>query len=64
MNEKPNVAADENAGQTRFYLLFDEMAKVDDDANVSPAEIEEIEQITRMVQDVTEDEQPFFMTST
>ena len=64
MTKKASVPSDESQGQTRFYLIFDEMAKAEAEENVLAAEIAEIEQISRMIQDVTDDEQPHFMTST
>jgi hypothetical protein len=51
--------------QTRFYLIFKEFAKVDpmSISDVSLEELDDIEQVRRMVMDVTDD-QPIFMTST
>jgi len=51
--------------QARFYLIFDELAKVDtqDISSVSLEEIDEIEQVRRMVADVS-CEPPRFVTST
>ncbi len=51
--------------QTRFYLIFHELAKTDaaNISDVSLEEIDEIEQVRRMVMDVT-DEWPIFMTTT
>jgi hypothetical protein len=51
--------------QTRYYLVFDELAKanLENASDVSLEEIDEIEQIRRMVVEVDE-EQPIFMTST
>jgi hypothetical protein len=54
-----------NEQQPRFYLIFEEVAK-SDVASLSEAtleEIDEIEQVTRMVMDVA-DEQPISMTTT
>jgi hypothetical protein len=58
---KPDL--DENA---RFYLLFSELGKVDEQPVATEAtsdEINEIEQVMRMVVDVN-DEPPQFVTST
>ncbi|MGA7080505.1 MAG: hypothetical protein WBQ43_10070 [Terriglobales bacterium] len=51
--------------QTRFYLIFDELAKanLESASDASLEEIDEIEQIRRMVVEVDE-EPPIFMTST
>lgn len=52
--------------QTSYYLVFDELAEcapVQPDAIREEEEIDEIEQIRRMVLEV-EDEKPSFMTST
>lgn len=51
--------------QTRFYLIFEAVAKseVGNLLDATPEEIDEIEQVRRMVMDVT-DEQPIFMTTT
>ena len=54
-----------NERQPRFYLIFDALAKSDvaclSDATLD--EIDEIEQVRRMIMDVT-DERPIFMTTT
>jgi hypothetical protein len=54
-----------NEQQTRFYLIFEEVAKSDAGGllDATPEEIDEIEQVRRMVMDVT-DERPIFMTTT
>ncbi|MCU1240976.1 MAG: hypothetical protein JWO71_1702 [Candidatus Acidoferrum typicum] len=61
---KPHVEGlDEKA---RFYVIFSELAKADeqqDCSNVSSDEMNEIEQVMRMVVDVN-DEPPQFVTST
>lgn len=48
--------------ETRFYLIFNELAKAEA-LGVSLEEMDEIEQVRRMVMDVT-NEIPIFMTST
>lgn len=48
---------------TRFYLIFSELAKVCDEQDATSDEINEIEQVVRMVTDVN-DEPPQFVTST
>jgi ribosomal protein L28 len=54
-----------NEETTRFYLIFNELAKAEqlELSNQALREIEEIEEITRMVIDVN-DEPPQFVTST
>jgi hypothetical protein len=50
----------------RFYIIFSELAKADYEkevSNVTSDEIDEIEQVMRMVEDVN-DEPPQFVTST
>jgi len=49
----------------RFYLIFDAVAKSDvgNLSDVTLEEIDEIEQVRRMVMDVG-DERPIFMTTT
>ncbi len=61
--EKPQLENEEQ--ETRFYLIFNELAKADA-ANISDVgldEIDEIERVRRIVMDVA-DEPPIFMTST
>jgi hypothetical protein len=61
--KQPVEGLDETA---RFYVIFNELAKTDveqDVSNVMSDEIEEIEQVMRMVVDVN-DEPPQFVTST
>lgn len=49
---------------TRFYVIFSELAKAEQDASAIPTyEMDEIEQVMRMVVDVN-DEPPQFVTST
>ena len=59
---KPLDTAEE---ESRFYIIFDELAKAEHESagHVSADELDEIEQVRRMVMDVTE-EPPVFMTST
>ena len=50
----------------RFYVIFSETVKADEERNISDAsydEMDEIEQVMRMVVDVS-DEPPQFVTST
>jgi len=51
--------------QARFYLIFDELAKVGATSvsDVNLEEFDEIEQVRQMVTEVTDD-RPIFMTST
>lgn len=58
--EKPLANATEE--QTHFVLIFDELAKTQA-PDVSLEEIDAIEEVRRIVMEVT-DERPIFMTST
>ena len=63
--QKNEPRNDKREHSPRFYLIFEEVAK-SDVASLSDAtleEIDEIEQVRRMVMDVS-DEQPIFMTTT
>jgi hypothetical protein len=62
MTTQEKTPLDKAEQETRFYLIFNELAKADV-SDVSLEEIDEIEHIRRMVMDVT-DETPIFMTST
>jgi hypothetical protein len=65
MTKQMSVPTEEAQGQTQFYLIFDEMAKACTEDDVLMNEIDEIEQISRVVENITEEnEQPCFMTST
>jgi hypothetical protein len=64
VNEQPDKKVKGKDEEARFYLLFDEVARLSENGDVSPAEIEEIERVARMVQDVADEEQPLFITST
>lgn len=61
--KSPVAGLDESS---RFYVIFSELARADEGqnaSNVSSDEIDEIEQIMRMVVDVN-NEPPQFVTST
>jgi hypothetical protein len=64
MTKETDVPREENQGHARFYLIFDEIAKMGAEESILAQEIEEIELVSRMSDDVFEDEQPRFMTST
>ena len=64
MTEKPHAPKHEMEVQGDFYLIFDEVAKVDSSDDAMAQEIHEIEEISRMVQDVAADDEPRFLTST
>jgi hypothetical protein len=63
--DDPNKAkcVDENA---RFYVIFDELSKAEGNlhADAASSELDEIEQVMRMIVDVDDEEPPRFMTST
>jgi len=59
-SEEKTLATEE--GQTRFVLIFNELAKVQA-PDVDMEEIDAIEEVRRIVSEVT-DERPIFMTST
>jgi hypothetical protein len=68
MTKEPTTTPPTEQGNfgPRFYFIFDQVQKaegMDFTQNVSMEEISEIEQIRRMVMDVSE-EVPMFMTST
>jgi len=67
MKRDPKPAPVEAVDETRFYVIFSELAKADEELNLSNTpsadELEEIEQVMRMVGDVN-DGSPRFMTST
>lgn len=66
ISEPEKTTAETSKTQTRFYLLFDALGKATASAPVSAAsldEMDEIEQVRRMVMDVSDD-RPIFMTST
>jgi hypothetical protein len=61
---KQKAQNDASAVQTLFYLIFDQTAQKDVPfGEVGLDEIEEIDQVRRMVSDVTDDP-PQFLTST
>jgi hypothetical protein len=60
--EEKKTLANATEEQTRFVLIFDELAKTQA-PDVSLEEIDAIEEVRRIVMEVT-DERPIFMTST
>ena len=66
MNPDPKPPVEESCEATQFYVIFSELAKAAEEREVSDVtsdEIDEIEQVMRMIVDVT-DEPPQFVTST
>ncbi|MGB8524821.1 MAG: hypothetical protein WCD43_17800 [Candidatus Acidiferrales bacterium] len=51
-------------GQARFYLVFEKVPDAEIEENALAQEIEEIAELSRMAQDITDEDQPRFMTST
>jgi len=60
MTDKTDPTVD--SAHARYYVIFDELSRLDA-PDVNTEELDEIEQIRRMVLEVS-DEQPTFMTST
>lgn len=65
MKQDTDSRIEPNDETTRFYLIFEELAKAEKDvvSDLTLDEIDEIEQVRRMVVDV-DDEPPRFTTST
>lgn len=64
MNADPKPIEGLEEAAARFYVIFSELAKAEPDATAIPtSEMDEIEQVMRMVVDVN-DEPPQFVTST
>ncbi len=63
MMQRDKAPHDTGEEQTLFYLIFNQVAKDAPFPDISMEEIEEIDQVRRMVVDVADDP-PRFMTST
>jgi hypothetical protein len=66
MNQNDEKRIEESDLSAQFYVIFSELAKADEQQDVSSSfsdEIDEIEQVMRMVVDVN-NEPPQFVTST
>ena len=65
MIPKKETMQENTEQETRFYIIFSELAKTESTniSDVSLEEIDDIEQVRRMVLEVTDD-RPVFMTST
>lgn len=64
MSEKIPVGPDEKVSHAEFYLIFDQLAEPTAEDYALANEIDAIEQISRMVQDASADEEPRFLSST